>query len=170
MQTISVQPPSVISHTTTLSQPNPVGWSSGICDCCDDVGTCCFAYWCFPCFLCATVNEHGECLCLPMLDTGCLGCSPICPPVSMAMRASVRERYKIPVSICADCCILYWCFTCAWCQMAREIKKYKHPTSMVTAHTTTVTMPGQTVMYPVPSYQPQPTNIMNVNNVNPVRY
>ncbi|XP_072259109.1 cornifelin homolog B-like [Pyxicephalus adspersus] len=161
MQTVTVQPTPVLSQTVMVSQAQPKGWSSGICDCCEDMSTCCFAFWCFPCFQCATVSDHGECLCLPLLDQTCLGYSPACPPISMAMRASVRERYKIPGSICDDCCMLYWCLCCAWCQMAREIKKYKHPASIVTAQTTTMSMPGQPMVYP--AYQPRPTSFVNEN-------
>ncbi|KAM5125953.1 placenta-specific gene 8 protein-like, partial [Mantella aurantiaca] len=120
----------------------------------------CCALWCFPCFQCSTVSNFGECLCLPLLDPGCAGyCgnSVVCPPISMAMRAAVRERYKISGSICDDCCTLYWCFSCSWCQMAREIKRRKQPVSIMTAQTTSVGVAMNPQPYQLPQpYQPYP--------------
>ncbi|XP_068128084.1 PLAC8-like protein 1 isoform X2 [Hyperolius riggenbachi] len=116
------------------------------------VTRCCFAFWAFPCFQCATVRDHGECMCLPLLDTGCGGTVPVTiPPISLAMRASVRERYKIHGSIFNDCCMTCWCLSCSWCQMAREIKKRKVQPTIITAQTTTMMSPmpaGQPGMYP----------------------
>ncbi|TNN30629.1 hypothetical protein EYF80_059218 [Liparis tanakae] len=52
----------------------------------------CFALCCLPVFTCKVTRAVGSCACLPLLD--CIGCVP---PASLAMRASVRERYGIPV-------------------------------------------------------------------------
>lgn len=52
----------------------------------------CFALCCLPVFTCKVTNAVGACPCLPLLD--CIGCVP---PASLAMRASVRERYGIQV-------------------------------------------------------------------------
>lgn len=52
----------------------------------------CFSVWCFPCFACITARDHGECLCLPLLDScGCI------PPITLSMRVSTRRRYGITV-------------------------------------------------------------------------
>lgn len=56
---------------------------------CSDLG--CFAFWCLPCFACMTSKKYGQCLCLPLLDIG------IIPPITLAMRVSMRERYGIKV-------------------------------------------------------------------------
>ncbi|KAM4012449.1 cornifelin-like [Anomaloglossus baeobatrachus] len=141
MQTVSVQPVALGQTMTTITQLVPNDWSSGLCDCCEDMGICCFACWCFSCFQCSTVSDFGECLCLPLLECVSFGYNPYCPTVSLAMRVGVRERYKIPGSICNDCCTVYWCLPCSWCQMAREIKKRKLPVSFVTAHTSTIGSP-----------------------------
>nr|DBA29628.1 TPA: hypothetical protein GDO54_005697 [Pyxicephalus adspersus] len=157
VQPVGVQPMSVSSTMMSIQQPE--AWGSGICDCCDDMGICCCAFWCFPCFQCSTVSQFGECLCLPLMDPGCAGyCgnSMVCPPVSMAMRAAVRERYKIRGSICDDCCTLYWCLSCTWCQMAREIKRRKQPIRVVTAQTTSVNMALNPQPYQAPQPYPQP--------------
>lgn len=52
----------------------------------------CFALCCLPVFTCKVTSAAGACPCLPLLD--CIGCVP---PASLAMRASVRQRYGIPV-------------------------------------------------------------------------
>ncbi|XP_067379819.1 cornifelin-like [Channa argus] len=120
------QPP----PTTTLIAVQPNQWSTGICDCFDDLNVCCFAFWCFPCFACHTTAEFGECCCLPLLDSvgvaaQLFGFPVLIPPVSMSMRVAVRFRYKIPGDMGNDCVYATFCNTCSWCQMAREIKRRK---------------------------------------------
>lgn len=53
----------------------------------------CFALCCLPVFTCKVTKAVGACPCLPLLD--CIGCVP---PASLAMRASVRQRYGIQVA------------------------------------------------------------------------
>ncbi|XP_018599896.1 cornifelin homolog B-like [Scleropages formosus] len=107
-----IQQPPVLVNAVQSNQ-----WSSGICDCCNDIGECCCAFWCFPCYACKVSKDHGECLCLPLLDF--LG---FIPPVSLAMRVSVRQRYGITGSICNDCLYSVFCTACSWCQISREMK------------------------------------------------
>uniref|UniRef100_A0A673I9B8 Plac8 onzin related protein 5 n=1 Tax=Sinocyclocheilus rhinocerous TaxID=307959 RepID=A0A673I9B8_9TELE len=86
----------------------------------------CFSFWCFPCFACATARKHGECLCLPLLDGfGCI------PPITMAMRVSVRNRYGIQGTICNDCLYSTFCGVCAWCQMSREMNVREQNVNLV---------------------------------------
>uniref|UniRef100_A0AAY4BNA9 Plac8 onzin related protein 2 n=1 Tax=Denticeps clupeoides TaxID=299321 RepID=A0AAY4BNA9_9TELE len=131
-------------------------WSTGICDCCEDMSSCeclhgcvfacwykhwtrqsglllhllymynfktqkfsvgCFGFWCFWCFACKTTNDLGECLCLPLLDL-----FGIIPPITISMRATMRQRYGIQGSICNDCVNSFFCGPCVWCQMSREKK------------------------------------------------
>ncbi|KAF3836882.1 hypothetical protein F7725_004346 [Dissostichus mawsoni] len=47
---------------------------------------------CLPVFTCKVTRAVGACACLPLLD--CIGCVP---PASLAMRASVRQRYGIQI-------------------------------------------------------------------------
>ncbi|XP_051579361.1 cornifelin homolog B-like [Myxocyprinus asiaticus] len=101
--------PFVMTHTANQ-------WSSGICDCCDDMKSCCFAFWCFPCFACVTARNYGECLCLPLLDG-----SGFIPPITLSMRVSARNRYGIQGTICNDLIHSIFCGPCVWCQMAREM-------------------------------------------------
>ena len=66
----------------------PVSWSVPcVCVCAG-----CFALCCLPVFTCKVTSAVGACPCLPLLD--CIGCVP---PASLAMRASVRQRYGIKV-------------------------------------------------------------------------
>ncbi|XP_040275452.1 cornifelin-like [Bufo bufo] len=136
MQSVSIQPAPVPHMVTTVTQMSRNDWSSGICDCCEDMGICCLAFWCFPCFQCSTVNDFGECLCLPLLEH----MSSDFPIISLAMRTAVRERHKIPGSIFSDCCTVCWCLSCSWCQMAREIKTRRKLVTFMTAHTTPAPM------------------------------
>ncbi|XP_024143222.1 cornifelin homolog B isoform X2 [Oryzias melastigma] len=97
-------------------------WSTGICDCFTDLPSCCFAFWCFPCFSCITAKKAGECLCLPLLDA-----FGFIPPITTAMRVSIRHRYGIQGDICHDCVYSCFCGPCTWCQISREMEIRKAP-------------------------------------------
>ncbi|KAM9298937.1 cornifelin homolog [Gastrophryne carolinensis] len=103
---ISTQP-QVMAYTTTSSE-----WHSDVMDCCEDMGIClCGAF--VPCILaCRVSTDYGECCCVPYAAPGAL----------LAMRTGIRERYRIPGSICNDCVCLTFCGVCTLCQMARELK------------------------------------------------
>lgn len=93
-------------------------WSTGLCECYKDVGDCCFALCCLPVFTCKVTRAVGACPCLPLLD--CIGCVP---PASLAMRASVRERYGIKGSVWSDCLYGCCCYPLSWLQISRELKR-----------------------------------------------
>ncbi|KAG7271900.1 hypothetical protein CRUP_038152 [Coryphaenoides rupestris] len=124
-QMIHQQITAVTTNTTHMSGM----WSTDLCDCCADMETCCCAYWCFPCMQCKTTGDFGWCCLMPVLD--------ICCVVSCCLRSSMRERYGIHGSCCDDCCTLMWCFPCAWCQMAREVKIKRNAPSAITTVVTT---------------------------------
>uniref|UniRef100_A0A8C6WPU2 Plac8 onzin related protein 3 n=1 Tax=Neogobius melanostomus TaxID=47308 RepID=A0A8C6WPU2_9GOBI len=111
-----------------ISTTIPNQWSSGICDCFEDVPMCCFAFWCIPCFTCKTSMDAGECMCLPLLDA-----FGLIPPMTTAMRVSVRRRYGIEGNICQDCVYSCCCGPCTWCQVARELKHSVLPVHSMTS-------------------------------------
>uniref|UniRef100_A0AAY5KPP3 Plac8 onzin related protein 6 n=1 Tax=Esox lucius TaxID=8010 RepID=A0AAY5KPP3_ESOLU len=120
MPVVNIQPGMFQSPTDQKTT-----WSSGICDCCEDIQICecCFGFWCPCCLLCQISSDFGECFCLCLLDmfSGCI------PSTSMALRSTMRERFRIQGSICSDCAVVTFCTQCSWCQMAREMKVRRRP-------------------------------------------
>uniref|UniRef100_A0A671QD02 Uncharacterized protein n=1 Tax=Sinocyclocheilus anshuiensis TaxID=1608454 RepID=A0A671QD02_9TELE len=107
----------------TVTQSLKSGWNTGICDCCQDLNSCCYAYWCFPCFTCTTTGEFGESTCLPLLDIF------VCvPPVSLGMRVAVRHKYDIGVSFS------FPSTSETGNQRGREIKARKQTVTVLTTH------------------------------------
>uniref|UniRef100_A0A3B4GJ98 Plac8 onzin related protein 3 n=1 Tax=Pundamilia nyererei TaxID=303518 RepID=A0A3B4GJ98_9CICH len=111
-QVVQVQPQSTVQEEGQ--------WSTGLCECYKDMGDCCFALCCLPVFTCKVTSAVGACPCLPLLD--CIGCVP---PASLAMRASVRERYAITA------CTTSFCGPCTWCQIARGSQMRKNTITFV---------------------------------------
>uniref|UniRef100_A0A672TC61 Cornifelin homolog n=1 Tax=Sinocyclocheilus grahami TaxID=75366 RepID=A0A672TC61_SINGR len=105
MATVVVQQP--------LGKAGTEAWNSGICDCCEDVSSSCYAFWCFPCFTCTTTGEFGESTCLPLLDI--LG-----PGHKTIICLYVLQQGSLCEDIMVTCC----CIWCSWCQMSREIKAH----------------------------------------------
>ncbi|XP_047235583.1 cornifelin homolog B-like [Girardinichthys multiradiatus] len=137
-QSSAINPKDFIMERMVIHQPRPMmeiqnshDWGSGICDCCEDIKTCCFAFWCCPCFACMTSKDFGEPLCLPLLE-----CFRSCiSPVTLSMRSTMRERYKIEGSIAKDCVCATFCAACVWCQMSREMQRRKIQVVLVNAKT-----------------------------------
>ncbi|XP_067308125.1 plac8 onzin related protein 3 isoform X2 [Pseudorasbora parva] len=131
--TVSLPRAQIIMATKmVIQQPRPLvlapgsnQWSTGICEC-DHLQDCCFAFWCSSCFACITAQDHGECLCLPLLDS-----FGLIPPITMAMRVSVRRTYGIEDSICNDCVLSFCCGPCSYCQIRRELKSRNHPVTLL---------------------------------------
>ncbi|XP_001338157.1 placenta-specific gene 8 protein [Danio rerio] len=119
------------------SKPQETLWNSGICDCFQDLNSCCYAYWCCPCFACSTAGEFGESTCLPLVDIlgpavmASFGVAFCVPPVTMSLRVAIRHKYNIRGSICNDIAVSCCCVMCSWCQMNREIKARKNAPNMI---------------------------------------
>ncbi|XP_065146846.1 cornifelin homolog [Paramisgurnus dabryanus] len=157
--TVVVQQPYIVSHR------NP--WSSGLCDCCEDMNSCCYAFWCCPCFACSTTGELGESPCLPLLDLfgpgflAALG-FPVCvPPVTLGMRVAVRHKYEIVGSICEDIMVSCCCIWCSWCQMSREIKEHKKPITIMTTQPMVQVVPNISTTTTTHVVRGQPFGIMS---------
>ncbi|KAL0970244.1 hypothetical protein UPYG_G00239290 [Umbra pygmaea] len=125
-QVMAVYPQPIVNIQPGMFQSleNKTMWRSGICDCCEDIQICCFGFWCPCCLMCQISSDFGECFCLGLLDM----CASWIPSASLALRSSMRERYRIQHgSICSDCAVVTFCTQCAWCQMARELKHRRNP-------------------------------------------
>ncbi|XP_036453032.1 plac8 onzin related protein 6 [Colossoma macropomum] len=124
--------------------PKTGQWSSGICDCCEDMSTCCLGFWCPCCLMCNTSERFGECFCLPLVQIS------FGVPLTFAMRSSVRERYRIQGTMFNDCCVSTCCAVCVWCQIARELKHRQKPQVIVNASVSPAYQP------PLPNTPQQP--------------
>ncbi|KAM5132294.1 cornifelin homolog B-like [Mantella aurantiaca] len=108
---VNTQPQMVQLISTTASSSS---WNSDVFDCFDDCGVCLCGTF-FPlCLACKVASDYGECCCLPVLGGAVL-----------AMRTGIRERHRIPGTICNDCVCLTFCGPCTVCQMSRELKVRK---------------------------------------------
>ncbi|KAH7839973.1 hypothetical protein Vadar_010820 [Vaccinium darrowii] len=106
------------------SQPGP--WSTGLCDCCDDVPNCCITCWC-PCITfgqIAGIVDKGSTSCgvSGALYTLIAFVTGVPCVYSCCYRSKMRQQYTLHESPCADCCVHFCCETCALCQEYRELK------------------------------------------------
>nr|XP_046174023.1 DNA-directed RNA polymerase II subunit RPB1-like [Oncorhynchus gorbuscha] len=121
-----------------VAAPAMKAWNTGLFDCCQDMNSCCYGFWCCPCLACSTTGEFGESTCLPLVDIigpACMvafGVPIIVPPASLSMRVAVRHKYGIQQSLCEDIMASCFCVWCSWCQMAREIKDHKKSCTFTT--------------------------------------
>ncbi|XP_072953155.1 cell number regulator 2-like [Typha angustifolia] len=119
-------PPSIPSALQIQSQA-PIQWSTGLCDCCDDVSNCCITCFC-PCITfgqIAEIIDRGSTSCgtsgaLYMLVMCVTGCSCL---YSCFYRSKMRAQYSLREKPCCDCCVHCFCETCALCQEYRELKR-----------------------------------------------
>ncbi|XP_028774073.1 cell number regulator 2-like [Neltuma alba] len=108
------------------AKPHPHGqWTTGLCDCCEDPGNCCLTCCC-PCVAfgqSAEVIDKGNtsCACagLVFYVLSYVGC--VCL-YSFTYRGKLRGLFNLPEEPCNDCCIHFWCTSCALCQEYRELK------------------------------------------------
>ncbi|KAK7498745.1 hypothetical protein BaRGS_00010122 [Batillaria attramentaria] len=114
-------PPQPHANTTTviINQPAPMSmstgprdWSSGMCSCCDDMGSCLLGTFC-PCILASQVaGDMDESICVPCCVPGWL----------IVLRTKLRADNNITGTVMDDCCKVCCCGNCVLCQMARELK------------------------------------------------
>ncbi|KAJ3677406.1 hypothetical protein LUZ60_003130 [Juncus effusus] len=106
--------------------PQVQAWSTGLCDCFDDVDSCCITCWC-PCITfgqIAEIVDRGNTSCgtagaMYMLIMMLTGCQWI---YSCMYRQRFRMEHTLQEEPCADCCVHFCCEGCALCQMSRELK------------------------------------------------
>nr|UYD62623.1 plant cadmium resistance 3 [Sedum plumbizincicola] len=101
-------------------------WSTGLCDCSEDVPNCCITCWC-PCITFGQISEivdQGSSSCatngaLYGLLTYLTGCGCL---FSCYYRSKMRRQYHLQDNSCGDFCLHCWCESCALCQEYRELK------------------------------------------------
>jgi len=92
-------------------------FSTGLCDCMSDCGSCCYAFFCPCCFLCSFDKNAKECCC-----TTC-GLSILIGNGALMMnRSKLRGAYKIEGSLCEDCLLSVFCGFCVLLQLHNELK------------------------------------------------
>eukprot|EP00258_Populus_trichocarpa_P050043 XP_024466062.1 protein PLANT CADMIUM RESISTANCE 2 isoform X2 [Populus trichocarpa] len=101
-------------------------WSSGLCDCCSDVPSCCLTYWC-PCITFGRIAEITDRGTTPCAVSGAIYglllyftyCSCL---YSCLYRSKLRTQYMLEESRCNDFLVHCCCEPCALCQEYRELK------------------------------------------------
>ncbi|XP_028456666.1 placenta-specific gene 8 protein isoform X3 [Perca flavescens] len=88
----------------------PSEFQTGLCNFCDDCGTCCYGLCCYPCLGCTIASDMNEC---------CL-CG-----LTMAIRSVYRTKYNIRGSLFTDFMVHMCCPVCATCQLKRDIDRRK---------------------------------------------
>ncbi|XP_034002177.1 cornifelin homolog B-like [Trematomus bernacchii] len=138
-------------------------WNSGLCDCFEDVSTCCYGFWCCPCLSCTVSGRFGENRCLPLCDmlspaiTAACGIPLVVPPAVLSLRVAIRHRYHIKGSLCNDIAVSCFCLWCSWCQMHRELKhQKKEPNVIIVQNQPVVQMQPAVMMVPQAVYVTQP--------------
>ncbi|VVA17932.1 PREDICTED: PLANT CADMIUM RESISTANCE [Prunus dulcis] len=115
--------PIMISNNTPHS---PVPWSTGLCNCCEDVSSCCLTCWC-PCVTfgrIAEIVDRGSTSCgvsgtIYSLMLCLVGCSCL---YSCFYRSKLRGQYLLEERPCTDCCVHFCCEECALCQEYRQLQ------------------------------------------------
>ncbi|PRQ40400.1 putative PLAC8 motif-containing protein [Rosa chinensis] len=105
---------------------SPAPWSTDLCDCCDDLSSCCLTCWC-PCITfgrIAEIVDRGSSSCgvsgiLYSLMLCLMGCSCL---YSCFYRSRLRGQYFLEEKPCADCCVHFCCEVCALCQEYRHLQ------------------------------------------------
>ncbi|CAF1351075.1 unnamed protein product, partial [Didymodactylos carnosus] len=85
-------------------------WYSGLCKC-KPAKRCCFAWFCYPCFMCKVAKQNGE--------EQWLGC---CPCSLFGLRTKLRTARRIKGSLVGDCCVSSFCKCCTALQLANELE------------------------------------------------
>ncbi|XP_071962496.1 placenta-specific gene 8 protein-like isoform X2 [Antedon mediterranea] len=108
--TVVTHQPGVVQSQVVV-QVTERDWSTSLCGCFEDIGSCLCGWFCGPCFACQVSAKAGE---------HC--CAPCCVPAAMiAIRMKVRTRLNIQGSLCNDCILETFCGPCSACQISREI-------------------------------------------------
>merc|ERR1711868_334682 len=95
-------------------------WNHGTCGCFDDLGTCCFGYFCGCCMIYSTAKDLDQSGWLYLA----LSCITPCIPIMM-LRTKAREAYDIQGDQTNDALMACCCGFCSMVQTAQEVKEHK---------------------------------------------
>ncbi|XP_037466613.1 cell number regulator 11-like [Triticum dicoccoides] len=100
-------------------------WSVGLFDCFGDFRTCCLTFWC-PCVtfgrLAGIVDKGSPSCCMNGTLYVCLACVGCNWLYSCTKRSAMRSQYNLTASPCMDCCVHFFCESCALCQEYKELE------------------------------------------------
>ncbi|KAH8705302.1 PLAC8 family-domain-containing protein [Talaromyces proteolyticus] len=132
-ESYSTHLPGQIAHPSQMSKGG--GWSTGLCECSSDIGTCCLGFTC-PCILYGRTQyrllrkSRGE---DPTNLLGYESCNGSCTAIALLcgcqwilatiQHTRTRRAYEIEGSICSDCVRATCCPCCTCIRNEREIKK-----------------------------------------------
>ncbi|XP_020217946.1 protein PLANT CADMIUM RESISTANCE 3 [Cajanus cajan] len=113
-------------YITTSGSVNTHRWSTGLCRCLDDPGSCFVTCFC-PCVtfgLIAEIIDKGNttCTCHGAIYGTLLSLTGLACLYSCYYRSKLRAQYNLPEAPCMDCLVHFCCETCALCQEYRELK------------------------------------------------
>jgi Cys-rich protein (TIGR01571 family) len=124
----TIPPKQYVAPTQSLSPPSSGTWTTGICGCCEEVESCCWAFWC-PCVAFGRIVEivdEGNTSCLTggaiwylIHQHTCCGALYSC-----GYRTKLREKYGLPEEPCNDCCTDCFCLPCSLAQQTRELQNH----------------------------------------------
>nr|CAH8873944.1 unnamed protein product [Trichobilharzia regenti] len=82
------------TYTESKSLPVTRDWSSGICNCFDDMNSCYLTTFCLPCYLCYLYDVMGEACWLPVIGSG-----------PLKLRIKHRMKQHIVGNLADDYCV-----------------------------------------------------------------
>ncbi|PWA51706.1 cell number regulator 10 [Artemisia annua] len=128
LQAPYVHPP--MAQDTNVVPPQPMvsngKWSTGLCDCCDDVCNCCITCCC-PCITFGQIAEIVDKGTTPCAVHGILYAVLLLTIqfqwiYSCMYRSKMRQQYMLAGGPCNDCIRHCCCESCSLCQEYRELK------------------------------------------------
>jgi len=98
-------------------------WNEQLFGCCDDLGSCCYGYWCLPCLFGSNTEKIDDSNCVLMCCAYCcLAQCYLCWIPHWLKREKLRNKFGLKEDPCGDCPVTLFCGPCAVCQEAREMK------------------------------------------------
>lgn len=97
-------------------------WDTQLLGCAEDAAVCVYGYFCSWCMVCGIMEEMGESQCYACLMPGA---------ALHSARTKLRLNYGINGTLFGDQCATFCCFSCAACQIKRQMKLYKTQQEMI---------------------------------------